>query len=396
MLPLKANFDILVRIIDRLFAKIAGMKRFAELFKKYRLRAEFETFASFSDALADKGYYYEESIFSHWQKGTRVPTNRNLIVTIIEIFIEREAIKTENEANELLAATGLGYLTEREIKTICAKINWTSQSKKHKLFSIYNILLVLILLVVAVLTIYMHTQSQYKTNYVSTYSTVPSAVTEPKKLVIGIDATLRPMEYIEEGKLVGFDVDLGKHLAREMDADIEFRIIAFDTLFNSLDERKINMIISAVTMDDERQQKYNFSDPYLNAGQVILTKKENITIHKLSDLRDKKIATQTGTTNEKEALKYTSDKYVIRYTNFMEATEALRAGKVDALFTDLPNAKVLTSQNSDLKIVGGPFTDEYYGIVFIKGDPSVTQINETLTILRKKGILSDLEKKWLH
>lgn len=110
----------------------------------------------------------------------------------------------------------------------------------------------------------------------------------------------------------------------------------------------------------------------------------------------KKIATQTGTTNEKEALKYTSDRLVIRYPDFIQATKALVDGNVDALFTDLPNAKGIISKNSGLKIVSDPFTKEYYGIVFIKGDPSVTQINEALTSLRKRGVLADLEKKWLN
>ena len=88
------------------------MKTFAQLFKKYRLRAEFETFSSFGDALSEKGYYYEESIFSHWQKGTRTPNNRELVLTIIKIFIERDSIKTINEANELLSSVGLGYITD--------------------------------------------------------------------------------------------------------------------------------------------------------------------------------------------------------------------------------------------------------------------------------------------
>jgi len=59
------------------------MKKFAELFKKYRLRAEFETIASFSNALSEKGFFYEESIFSHWQKGTRTPTDRRLVVVFV-------------------------------------------------------------------------------------------------------------------------------------------------------------------------------------------------------------------------------------------------------------------------------------------------------------------------
>lgn len=91
------------------------MKKFPELFKKYRLRAEFETFASFGNALSEKGYHYEESIFSHWQKGARIPNNRKLILKIIEIFIEKDAIKTIDQANEFLESVSLGYLTDKEI-----------------------------------------------------------------------------------------------------------------------------------------------------------------------------------------------------------------------------------------------------------------------------------------
>ncbi len=94
------------------------MKKFAELFKKYRLRAEFETIAAFNDALADKGYHYEESIFSHWQKGTRIPSNRQLLITMLAIFVEKDAIKTMQEANEFIVSTGQGYLTEKEAAVI--------------------------------------------------------------------------------------------------------------------------------------------------------------------------------------------------------------------------------------------------------------------------------------
>src|SRR6185437_8963265 len=86
--------------------------------KKYRLRAEFETISSFAEALSEKGYFYEESIFSHWQKGNRVPSNRNLVLSIIKIFKERDAINKLDEANELLDSVGLGYLTEKEIKNL--------------------------------------------------------------------------------------------------------------------------------------------------------------------------------------------------------------------------------------------------------------------------------------
>ncbi len=370
------------------------MKTFAELFKKYRLRAEFDTFAAFGDALSEKGYFYEESIFSHWQKGTRIPMDRKLVLTIIVIFVDKKAISTKGECNEFLATTGLGYLTEQEREKLDIKIESSIKSSTSR-FSVLGSIFLILLFLLGFVLIYSYIQIQSQKNYINSPNTVPSAVTEPKTLVIGIDATLEPMEFIENGNLVGFDVDLGTYLAKELDAGIEFRNIIFDNLFNSLDQRQINMIISAVSIIEERQQKYDFSDEYLNAGQVIITKKGNTTIHGTADLRGKKIATQTGTTNEIEALKYTTDRLVMRYSDFVQATNALVAGSVDALFTDLPNAKGIISKNSSLKIVSEPFNNEYYGIVFIKGDPSVTQVNEALASLRKKGVLAELEKKWL-
>ena len=90
------------------------MNTFSTFFKTYRLKAEFVSHTAFANALAQKGYFYESSILSHWQKGTRTPTNRHLLLKMIEIFIERKAMQTLHEANEFLASTGLGYLTRQE------------------------------------------------------------------------------------------------------------------------------------------------------------------------------------------------------------------------------------------------------------------------------------------
>lgn len=90
------------------------MTKFAVLFKKYRLKAEFDTISAFSDALSEKGYFYDESIFSHWQKGTRIPAERKLVLTLIAIFNERGTMQTLREANEFLESSNQGFLTEKE------------------------------------------------------------------------------------------------------------------------------------------------------------------------------------------------------------------------------------------------------------------------------------------
>jgi hypothetical protein len=94
------------------------MKSFADLFKKYRLRAEFGTLSEFGAALAEKGFICEDSIFSHWQKGTRVPSTREMMLKIIEIFIERKALLSLQETNDLLESAHYGYLTSKEIEEL--------------------------------------------------------------------------------------------------------------------------------------------------------------------------------------------------------------------------------------------------------------------------------------
>jgi len=98
------------------------MNEFARLFKKYRLKAGFATLSSLGMVLADKGLIYEDSIFSHWQKGDRLP-NRATILKLLEIFIERKAITTLNQANEFLSSAKQGYLSEKESQQIPIRLS---------------------------------------------------------------------------------------------------------------------------------------------------------------------------------------------------------------------------------------------------------------------------------
>lgn len=87
---------------------------FAVLFKKYLLRSEFDVLSEFGNALADHGYVFDDSTFSRWKNGSRVPRQRGLLLTILGIFRQRGGITTPIEANELLESSGNGYLTDAE------------------------------------------------------------------------------------------------------------------------------------------------------------------------------------------------------------------------------------------------------------------------------------------
>lgn len=86
------------------------------MFHRYRLRAEYPTLTSFGDVLAEKGYIYEDSIFSRWQNGSRVPSDRGVMLGLIAIFVERGVVKGVEQADELMQSVGMERLSgvERE------------------------------------------------------------------------------------------------------------------------------------------------------------------------------------------------------------------------------------------------------------------------------------------
>lgn len=91
---------------------------FGSLFRKYRLRSECETLADFGDLLQEYGYFYEPSLFSHWQKGSRVPRDRELLLAIIRLFVQKKAIRTRAEVTQFLEAAGQPGLTTEELQTL--------------------------------------------------------------------------------------------------------------------------------------------------------------------------------------------------------------------------------------------------------------------------------------
>ena len=105
---------------------------FSSLFKKFRLRSEFPSLSDLGHALAAEGLIYEDSALSRWQNGNRIPLDRNLLIILIKIFINRGGIKSLQEANRLLESAGHGYLTESEMEKISSKFIPASRFQSSK------------------------------------------------------------------------------------------------------------------------------------------------------------------------------------------------------------------------------------------------------------------------
>lgn len=87
---------------------------FSQIFKKFRLKSQFATLGELATALSEEGFALEDSTLSRWQNGSRVPTDRNLLLTIVKIFLKKKGMKSLQETNSFMELAGQGYLTDSE------------------------------------------------------------------------------------------------------------------------------------------------------------------------------------------------------------------------------------------------------------------------------------------
>jgi polar amino acid transport system substrate-binding protein len=144
----------------------------------------------------------------------------------------------------------------------------------------------------------------------------------------------------------------------------------------------------------------DFSDPYINAGQVLIVGKDTKDVSELADLKGESVGAQIGTTGAMEIQKV-SGVTLKTYDELGFAIEDLTAGRIAGVVCDTPIAANFALQNENykekLQIVGEPFTEELYGIAVQKGDQELLdKINTGLAAVQKAGTDEKLEKKWLR
>ncbi|MBI4359278.1 MAG: basic amino acid ABC transporter substrate-binding protein [Candidatus Nealsonbacteria bacterium] len=219
------------------------------------------------------------------------------------------------------------------------------------------------------------------------------------EIIIGTDATYPPMESRDEqGNFSGMDIDIAREIASDLGVRAKFKNIIWEEIFNAAKNGETDMIISAITITKERTETLAFSDPYFNAGQVIVSAKDKKgIISGPKDLKEYRVGVQVGTTSEEEARKYTGNPSLVNtYENYDLAKEDLLQGKIDAIIIDYPAAVGMVAGEEKLQIAGEIFTQEFYGIAIQKDQPALlSQINKSIRRLKQAGELRRIEEKWL-
>jgi polar amino acid transport system substrate-binding protein len=221
-------------------------------------------------------------------------------------------------------------------------------------------------------------------------------------LNIGSDIAYAPIEFYPEGSETpdGFDVDLGNALAAELGVEAEFLNTGFDGLIPGLGTADYDVIMSAMTITDERSQEIDFI-PYLNVGLGILVPAGNPNgIQGVEDLCGLTVAVQVGTIQEEMANEQSTlcDQPidVVTFDTNPLAVEDLRTGGADANMADFPVA-ALDAEESDgaLEVVEPQVEPEPYGIGVSKDATELKQVLEqALQAVRDSGEYDELLTKW--
>jgi len=230
-------------------------------------------------------------------------------------------------------------------------------------------------------------------------ATAPAA----QKIVytVGTNAAYRPMEWQDQQKnIVGFDIDLMKAIAQKEGLELRFVDTPFESIFNALAQGDRDILISSITVTDERRKTVDFSEPYFEARQLIAVPKQRSDIKKFDDLKNLKIGVQSSTTGDllAQQLVGKNNTNVKRMEDIPLVFSELEAGGVDAVVTDEPVIRNYIAHNGSEKfktISDAGFPKEYYGIAVRKGNADLLKkINQGLAAIKQDGTYEQISERY--
>lgn len=214
-------------------------------------------------------------------------------------------------------------------------------------------------------------------------------------LRVGTDATFPPMEFVENGKRTGFDIELTEALAKAMGRKVEWIDIDFKGLIPGLMSRRFDMAVSAIYITDERKKVVDFTDSYYAGGLVAMVKDNNTSIRKLADLEGKKVTVQVGT----KSVGYLQQNFPkvqrVEVEKNQEMFNLVDIGRADAAVTGKPAAFQYVRTRPGLRVLDEQLTTEEYGMALRKDTPELTKaVNAALAKLKADGTYAAIVKKW--
>lgn len=244
--------------------------------------------------------------------------------------------------------------------------------------------------------------SEQTTNTASQETPPPTPTPEKKVLTVGVNAQFAPFEMPKDNnvhELTGFDIDLIEAMAAVNHLDIQIQHYSWENLIPSLGQDS-DILISALTINNDRRKIMDFTKPYFQNYPVIMTTTSS-GINSYDRLKDKRIGLikeQTGNINTIELASLSDKTAISQYDTLNELVNALKNNEVDAVITDIAPVQYFLKQNPEndfVLIESDRFTKESYGIAVKKGNIQLlATLNNALTKVQQSGEYDAIYNKY--
>ncbi len=233
-----------------------------------------------------------------------------------------------------------------------------------------------------------------KKNTSSNKKDVLTTIKENKKITLATSPDYPPFEFLisENGqsKIVGFDIELAKEIAKKIGVELEIKQMDFDALIPALKSGQVDMVITGMSPNEERKKSVDFSDIYFEGKNAVLVEEKNAkNFTDEQSLKDKKIGVQKGSTQEvyvKDVLKKTDYKSLI---SIPDLVMDMKNNNIDAIILNDKVAKLNEGKYSNIKAVSLKLSnegdEEKMAVAVKKGDNKefLEQINSVIKELNE-------------
>jgi len=209
----------------------------------------------------------------------------------------------------------------------------------------------------------------------------------------------------ETGEGIGFEYDLFNEIAERLNAKVDWQLASWDVMIEAVRSGQFEVGMDGITINEEREEQIDFSDPYLTSQQFMLVRADEGRFADAESFAadpDLLVGAQPGTTNFYVAVYNVLDgdeanPRIKLFETFGASVQALQAGDVDTVLMDQTSANGYIGANPGaFKVVGGPLGTEDFGFILTPGSDLIEPINAALAAIKEDGTLAALEEKWFY
>lgn len=237
----------------------------------------------------------------------------------------------------------------------------------------------------------------------STASASAAPAATDKTYIVATDASYAPFEYMEGNQVVGFSHDILKAAGEKEGIKLNFVNTPFEGIFANVEKGDSDIALASITITDERKQRVDFSDPYFEATQMIVTAEKGSDVKSFKELKSRSVSVQNGTTADLilQDLQGKNSGTIKRFETMPLAFRELISGGEDATVGDNGVVQNFVANNPNVKLntlVDPEFPKEQYGFAFRKNrsDDLREKINKGLATIKADGTYAQIEAKWFN